>query len=41
MNLIDYVLKHLQNEFKMTDLEEIANYLNMKIDVTTDFITVH
>ena len=40
MNLIDYVLKHLQSEFKMTDLEEVANYLNIKIDVTADSITV-
>ena len=41
MNLIDYVLKHLQSEFEMTDLGEVANYLNMKIDVTADFITVY
>ena len=41
MNLVNYVLKHLQSEFEMTDLREVANYLGMKIDITTDFITVH
>ena len=41
MNLIDYVLKYLQSEFKMTDLEEIANYLDMKIDITADSIIVY
>ena len=41
MNLIDYILKHLQSEFEMTDLGEVVNYLGMKIDVTADFITVH
>ena len=41
MNLINYVLKHLQSEFKMTDLRKVANYLDMKIDVTADFITVY
>ena len=41
MNLIDCILKHLQSEFEMTDLEEVANYLNMEIDITADFITVH
>ena len=41
MNLIDYILKHLQSEFEITDLKEVANYLNMKIDITADFITVH
>ena len=41
MNLIDYVLKHLQSNFKMTDLGEIVNYLGMKINVTADSITVH
>ena len=41
INLIDYVLKHLQSEFKMTDLREGANYLGMEIDVTADSITVH
>ena len=40
INLIDYVLKHLQSEFEMTDLGEVANYLGMKIDVTADSITV-
>ena len=40
MNLIDYVLKHLWSKFKMTDLEEVANYLGMEINVTADFITV-
>ena len=24
----------------MTDLEEVANYLGMKLDITADFITV-
>ena len=41
MDLINQVLKHLQSEFKMTDLGEVANYLGMEIDVTADFITVH
>ena len=40
MDLVDYVLKHLQSKFEMTDLEEVANYLGMKIDVTADSITV-
>ena len=41
MNLINYVLKHLQSEFEMTDLGEVANYLGMEIDVTANSITVH
>ena len=41
MDLIDHILKHLQSEFKMTDLEEVANYLGMEFDVTADFITVY
>ena len=41
MNLIDYILKHLQSKFEMTDLGEVTNYLGMKLDVTADFITVH
>ena len=41
MNLVDYVLKHLQSKFKMTDLGEVVNYLGMKIDVTADSITVY
>ena len=41
MNLVDYVLKHLQSKFKMTDLREVTNYLGMKIDITADSITVH
>ena len=40
MDLVDYVLKHLQSEFEMTDLGEVANYLDIEIDVTADFITV-
>ena len=40
MNLIDCILKHLQSKFKMTDLEEVANYLDMEFDVTADSITV-
>ena len=40
MNLVDYVLKHLQSKFEMTNLEKVANYLGMKIDVTADSITV-
>ena len=41
INLIDYILKHLQSEFKMTNLKEVVNYLDIKIDVTADSITVH
>ena len=41
INLINQVLKHLQSKFKITDLKEIINYLNMKIDITADFITVY
>ena len=41
MNLVDYVLKHLQSKFEMTDLEEVANYLSMKLNITADSITVH
>ena len=41
MNLVDYVLKHLQSEFEMTDLGEVVNYLGMEIDVTADSITVY
>ena len=40
MNLVDQVLKHLQSEFEMTDLEEVVNYLGMEIDVTADSITI-
>ena len=40
LNLIDHILKHLQSKFKMTDLEKVANYLDMKFDITVDFITV-
>ena len=41
MNLVDYVLKHLQSKFKMTDLGEIVNYLGMKFNITADSITVY
>ena len=42
MKLINNVLKHLQTEFEMTDLGEVVNYLDMKIDVAVnDSITVH
>ena len=41
MNLVDYVLKHLQSKFKMIDLGEVINYLGIEIDIITDFITVH
>ena len=41
MKLINNILKHLQTEFKMTDLNEVTNYLNMKINVTVSRITVH
>ena len=41
MNLVNYILKHLQSEFEMTDLREVTNYLDMKIDITADFITVY
>ena len=41
INLIDYVLKHLQSEFEMIDLEEVANYLDIKINITADFIIVY
>ena len=40
MNLIDHILKHLQSKFEMTDLEEVANYLGIKFNITTNFITV-
>ena len=40
MKLINNVLKHLQTEFKMTDLDEVMNYLDMKIDVAADKIIV-
>ena len=41
MNLVNYVLKHLQSKFEMTDLGEVANYLGMEIDITANSITVH
>ena len=42
MKLINNVLKHLQTEFKIIDLSEVMNYLDMKIDVVfNDNITVH
>ena len=41
INLVNYVLKHLQSEFKMTDLKEVANYLGIEINITADFITVY
>ena len=41
IDLIDHVLKHLQSKFKMTDLEEVANYLSIKIDITADSIIVY
>ena len=40
MNLVDCILKHLQSEFEMTDLEEVANYLNIKLNIAANFITV-
>ena len=41
MKLINNVLKHLQTEFKMTDLDEVMNYLNIKINVVVNRIIVH
>ena len=40
MKLINNVLKHLQTEFEMTDLSEVMNYLNMKINVAVSKIIV-
>ena len=40
INLINHILKHLQSKFKMTDLKEVVNYLDMEIDITADFITI-
>ena len=41
MKLINNILKHLQTEFEMTDLDKVMNYLNMKINVAADKIIVH
>ena len=41
INLVDCILKHLQNKFEMTDLKKVVNYLNIEIDIAADFITVH
>ena len=41
INLINHILKHLQSEFEMTDLGEVANYLNMEFNVTANSITIH
>ena len=40
MKLINNVLKHLQTEFEMTDLDEVTNYLDMKINVAVSRTTV-
>ena len=41
IDLVDHILKHLQSEFEIDDLKNLANYLGMKLDVTADSITVH
>ena len=41
INLIDYVLKHLQSKFKITNLKEVANYLGIKINNIANFIIVY
>lgn len=40
LNQINNILKHLQSEFEITNLDEVANYLIIKIDIEVNSITV-
>ena len=38
---LDKIQYQLSLQFKMTDFDKIFYYLNMKVDVTDDFIFIH